>query len=856
MEFEAWGIRSGFYLDSSFTAAAWLLLIVYALVLLSILWPARRRVLIFGVVYFPLALLGSQVALLHVDIFPGFGGVVIPLFGGLLILLPGAWLGTGPALLSGLAFGLGQAGWGEHNPFLLPEMALLGALAAYFLQQRYQGRLMSALRQPILAGVVGAVLVWPLHLPGLLLRHAEPFALASVEGALAQMGPVLVALVGQMVVGGLVLTLARRLFPALASGAGERPPPWATSLGQRLFFYRLGITVLNTALIIAAIVLVSWRVAAGPEQAVLLAAPLISLAVGVAALGLVLTYWLTGYIARPIQQLTEAANRIAEGGLSHPVFSNQQDEVGRLGASLDRMRQSLKQRLDEQAVLLQITQETAVALTSETLPYILKSCLDVTGAETVRVVLAGAAEPPVVYAAGRASDALDRRLLDVVESSGELVIPYTSRAQAVVDISVLEDPPGALVALPLRQDLVYWGVLWLGYGEAREFSASDLSFLHTLRGHVASVVARAERYEKAQASRDRFENILDSIGDAVLAADRDGSFVFANAASENFLNVTPQAAFGQSVRQVVAVPALVELLSRPLPPNDAPYSEEVMDAEQNAYAATVSPLVDADGAGAGQVVVLHDITELKEIDAMKDDFVQIVSHDLRSPLTYMRGYATMLGMVGPLNEKQEGFANKIVVGIEQMSSLIENVLDIGRLESGGDLEREPCDVAEMIEDIIAAQNASAVTKQITLIAETDPDMPIIMADEHMLRQAIANLVDNAIKYTPQEGSVQIHAHMDETRLSPDGFPSVVVSVADDGPGISQADQIHIFKKFFRVRKKENIGVKGSGLGLTIVKGVAQRHGGDAWVESELGEGTTFFIALEAVPPGARRKSAD
>jgi len=361
----------------------------------------------------------------------------------------------------------------------------------------------------------------------------------------------------------------------------------------------------------------------------------------------------------------------------------------------------------------------------------------------------------------------------------------------------------------------------------------------------ASLARLTARLEAARQENAQLKTIVTSIADAVLAADHRNVLVMANPAAGALFDIDVEEATGQPVRQAVASRELVELLSKR---STEPELSEVQGQDGHTYAAHAAPLVQ-EGKAAGRVVVLHDITALKEVSAMKDDFVQIVAHDLRSPLTYMRGYATMMGMIGELNPKQKSFADKIVVGIEQMSNLIEHMLDIGRLESGGELERAPCDLTTMIEDIVAGQRAQALTKQINLSADADPNIPVIMADEHMLRQAITNLVDNAIKYTPPEGDVLVETRLGSSHF---GVPHVIVSVRDNGAGISEADQAHLFEKFYRVRKKENIKVKGSGLGLTIVKGVAQRHGGDAWVESAPGEGAKFYLSIEAVPPNAQQ----
>ncbi len=575
------------------------------------------------------------------------------------------------------------------------------------------------------------------------------------------------------------------------------------------------------------------------ERAVQIAAPLVVLLGVLGALALGWIYALaTARITRPMAQLADAADRVSGGNLDHAIPVASRDEIGRLGASFERMRTNLKSRLDEQALLLQISQAVSAGLDlpSAILP-ILKGCLRVTNAAGARVVLSnGESDEPAAYAAGPAASAmaaLDRRVLEVVHDEGRLVIERLSRAQAVIDASVLALRLESLAALPLRQEETYLGVLWLGYTQPHHFADSELTFMGMLASQAAVTIAKVRLLEEARSRREQLEIVLASTSDAVLVADRHGRLVMVNPAVRAPLQCGPESLRGQVVKQALKdMPALAALFEREIV---MPETTEITGHDGRTYEAKASPLKTADGAVSGRVVALHDVTHFKELDELKNDFVQTVSHDLRSPLTYMRGYATMLTMVGALNEKQQKFAEKIIVGIEQMSSLIENILDIGRIESGGELERDECNVADLVTSVVNGHRAQALTKEITLTSEVAPDLPAIVADAHMLRQAVTNLVDNAIKYSHQGGHVHVATRLNNSQI--------VVSVADDGPGISQADQAHLFEKFYRVRKRENMAVKGSGLGLAIVRGVARRHGGDAWVESQLGQGSTFYLSV-------------
>jgi len=222
------------------------------------------------------------------------------------------------------------------------------------------------------------------------------------------------------------------------------------------------------------------------------------------------------------------------------------------------------------------------------------------------------------------------------------------------------------------------------------------------------------------------------------------------------------------------------------------------------------------------------------------EFLRVVSHDLRSPLTSMQGFASMLesGSVGELNENQVYFVEKILSGITQMTSLVDNIQDAGRFdpETGFyEMERSPCDIAEIVHGIVRNYLVPAEKQELNLTATIADDVPIINADSIMLERAVTNLVDNAIKYTPNGRNVDVKV---ERRGD-----QVVISVKDNGLGISAENQKMLFERHVRVHRREHRRVKGSGLGLFIVRSVARRHGGEAWVESEEGVGTTFLIRI-------------
>lgn len=235
------------------------------------------------------------------------------------------------------------------------------------------------------------------------------------------------------------------------------------------------------------------------------------------------------------------------------------------------------------------------------------------------------------------------------------------------------------------------------------------------------------------------------------------------------------------------------------------------------------------------------ITRHKKLSRNQSEFMRIVSHDLRSPLTSMKGFASMLesGMVGEFNDQQAHFVDKILAGISQMTTLVDNFQDAGRYdpETGFyEMERSPCDVSDIVRRIVETHLVPAEKQELSVTMDTADNVPVINADINMLERAITNLVDNAIKYTPNGGVIEVGVRVADGE-------QLLVSVKDTGYGISPENQKMLFERHVRIARKEHKRVKGSGLGLFIVRSIAQRHGGDAWVVSEEGQGSTFFIGI-------------
>jgi signal transduction histidine kinase len=256
-------------------------------------------------------------------------------------------------------------------------------------------------------------------------------------------------------------------------------------------------------------------------------------------------------------------------------------------------------------------------------------------------------------------------------------------------------------------------------------------------------------------------------------------------------------------------------------------------------------LTEADGDPLSSLVdALHIIVarahaqeQYKALTLSQHEYIRIVSHDIRTPLTSMRGYAEMLGLRGELNDPQKQAVERIQAGVTHVAELVDNIQDAGSFDPETGfyvMKRSPLSLRDVVSPII--QRPLPPEKQaLTFAMSIGADVPIINADSHMLKRAIGNLVDNAVKYTPDGGKIEVLGFVR------DG--SLVIGVRDNGFGISPENQKTIFERGTRIDRSEHRKVKGSGLGLFIVQSVARRHGGDAWIESELGKGSTFFFNI-------------
>jgi signal transduction histidine kinase/HAMP domain-containing protein len=590
-----------------------------------------------------------------------------------------------------------------------------------------------------------------------------------------------------------------------------------------------------------------WQVVVGIPQrtinalAVQLATRLFAVLVAVGAVMMLVLNATSRRLTRPLREMALAAESIARGNLALPVRVRSEDEIGRLALSFEGMRRSLQARLGEMDLLLASSQRLASSFDlAGVLPPILEGVGRILRADHVRVALLGPAGDPAarmeLFSAGKDRGnwaSLDAQVVELARQRGRFTLENPGRARAVLNLAQVTEPLQGLAAVPLRDEQMFIGVIWLGYRRAQSLPPDSSNLLTILATQIGVSVSNARLFHRAEQERMRLAAVLEATPDAVLATDHRGRITLANPAAEAVLRGNVEDVLGKPATEWVTSGEVLELLHM----GSELRTAEVSIGAGRALFATATDIRPGGDDPGGRVCVLWDITHFKKVDMLKSEFVSTVSHDLRAPLTLMRGYATMLSMVGAMNEQQKDFVRKIHESVEQMTQLVDNLLDLGRIEAGVGLNLEAVNIDSILQDVAGAYQAQAANKRITLTTDLAGGMRPIEADLTLLRQAVANLVDNAIKYTQAGGRVLLRARQHDGRQ--------IISIEDSGVGIAPTDQARLFEKFYRARRSETLREKGSGLGLAIVKSVAEQHGGRVTVESRLGVGSTFTMDLPA-----------
>ncbi len=338
------------------------------------------------------------------------------------------------------------------------------------------------------------------------------------------------------------------------------------------------------------------------------------------------------------------------------------------------------------------------------------------------------------------------------------------------------------------------------------------------------------------------ERIIHDIADGIIVIDVNERIILINPAARKMLLGSIDASDAKDLSLFSHIPHLQEIF---LNPSEVAMREiEVHDpgrASSQVITAVSAPLKDHWGHLSGKVAVLHDITALKEVDRLKSEFVSQVSHDLRTPLTVIKGYIDNLqdGIGGDLTERQKNYLDRMSKNAGRLVRLISDLLDVSRMESAKlELNLTMLSLQGLIEEVVNAIRPITVEKKLKVILNKFEENSLLQGDRDKLEQVITNLLDNAIKFTPPGGQITITLQKEQQVLK--------TTIKDTGIGIPPEEQPRIFERFFQVERASSTHEIGSGLGMFIAKNLIDLHGGQIRVTSEVGKGSEFSFTLPII----------
>lgn len=384
----------------------------------------------------------------------------------------------------------------------------------------------------------------------------------------------------------------------------------------------------------------------------------------------------------------------------------------------------------------------------------------------------------------------------------------------------------SVLATPLMRRNHILGILTINHAsKPNHFKHQDLSLLNAIAGQAAIALENAQLYRQTEKERATLSAIINSSKDVIIVTyDDDNKILLLNPAAEKTLRLTTCDWHNQPIEALTNLPEVVELITAAPITGDG---LQLPDGRTMLSSAVNVPEV-------GKLTLMHDISALKALDKMKAEFITTFTHDLAAPLAAIRGHLELMQIDGTLNNSQVEDLASIRMAVDQMRTLIKDLLELTKLESLKDFFKCDITLSDTMEKTFSTFQPMAAAKNITLSLST-PDRIVAQGNPTLISRAIDNLVENAIKYTHPSGNITLSLTKNTN--------SAYIAVKDTGIGISPRNQTRVFNKFFRVNAASDNEVPGSGLGLSIVKTIVERHGGEVTIDSQKDMGSTFTIAL-------------
>ncbi len=436
------------------------------------------------------------------------------------------------------------------------------------------------------------------------------------------------------------------------------------------------------------------------------------------------------------------------------------------------------------------------------------------------------------------------------------------RASAVADIAnhpgrtrraCLRENLNSCIRMPLMARGEVLGLLNIQSRERREFTPADHELLTAIGNQIGIAIANAQLIEDAEQRRATLDSVINSLVDGFILVDRRQRISYVNPCAEKMLGLAgldllgrPLGAMSDRLADRIAqpAPALDQLRAAADTPEETPMAEFTLtEPTSRTLQARYFSIDDAGGGRLGMGLLLRDITRERELDEMKSQLLSTVGHELRTPLSSIKGFATTLLRqdVEWDKESRREFLAIIDAESDRLAELIGNLLDMSRIEAGTlRVEPEPCDLGPILRE--TSSELDVLSPDHVFHVYQSPFLPKVLADPRRVRQVVRNLFENAVKYSPDGGAITVSVQVRDDRVQ--------VSVMDEGIGLAAEDLERIFDRFYQVDSASTRQVGGSGLGLSICKAIVEAHHGHIWAESQLGAGSTFHFILPLAPVGS------
>jgi two-component system phosphate regulon sensor histidine kinase PhoR len=333
--------------------------------------------------------------------------------------------------------------------------------------------------------------------------------------------------------------------------------------------------------------------------------------------------------------------------------------------------------------------------------------------------------------------------------------------------------------------------------------------------------------------------ILESMKNGVIAVDREKKIIFLNKAAEKLFNIREEEVDDKNILEAIHNYKIEEYIARVLMHKNDSIEDEIRFENNRIYKLFIRPMyseVETEKV-LGVLLMFEDVTEVRHLERMRQDFVANVSHELKTPLTSIKGFAETLkngAMENP--SMREKFINIIDVEAARIIALTKDLLSLSEIEAqNANMEENKIFVAEIVREAVEILEMSAKEKPVNVNLDIEADLPELKGDPNWFKQITVNLIDNAIKYTPENGDIKVDVRKDDKHL--------ILEIVDTGIGISEEHIDRIFERFYRADKARSRNAGGTGLGLSIVKHIVIAFNGKIDVQSELGKGTKFIVSL-------------